>query len=257
MEMAQGTPPGPRYPALLQGVGFWARPLAFLERCRARYGKRFTLRLPFAPPFVFITRPDEIKQIYTAPADVLHPGEGARTLQPIVGANSVILLDGDAHMEQRKLMLPAFHGERMERLEGLVAEVTEREVASWGAEPELELHPRMQRLTLEIILRAVFGVDPGERFDALRDRLGELLAFGEQPLTLFGPPSERMEALLNRGGPLAGFLDLRNEVDRADLRARSTSAAPSTRAATTCSRCCSRRATRTARRCPTRSSATS
>ena len=92
------------------------------------------MRFPLAPPFVMITEPEQVKEIYTAPADVLHPGEGARVLEPIVGRNSVILLDGDAHMEQRKLMLPAFHGERMERLAGLVEEVTEREVAGWGAE---------------------------------------------------------------------------------------------------------------------------
>ena len=116
-----------------------------------------------------VTDPDQIKQIYTAPADVLHPGEGARVLQPIVGSNSVLLLDEDAHMSQRKLMLPAFHGERMQRLEDLVTEVTEREVASWGADPDLELHPRMQGLTLEVILRAVFGLDEGERLAAVRD----------------------------------------------------------------------------------------
>ena len=74
-------PPGPRYPAVIQMIGFWKRPLAFLEQCRARYGKRFTLRFPFAPPFVIISDPDEIKQAFTAPPDVLHPGEGARVLE--------------------------------------------------------------------------------------------------------------------------------------------------------------------------------
>ena len=161
-----------------------------------------------------LTTPEEIKGIFTAPPDVLHPGEGARTLEPIVGRNSVILLDGDSHMEQRKLMLPAFHGERMKRLEGLVAAVTEREVASWGPEPSVELHPRMQGLTLEVILRAVFGLDPGERLDALRARLGAMLAYGESPMTLFINPSPRMERLFNRFGPMAGFVDLREEVDR-------------------------------------------
>ena len=92
--MSRRLPPGPSYPSLVQAIGFWKRPLAFLESCRARYGGRFVIRLPFAPPFVFLTDPDEIKQIYTAPADVLHPGEGARVLEPVVGANSVILLDG-------------------------------------------------------------------------------------------------------------------------------------------------------------------
>ena len=98
----------------------WTRPLASLERSRAKYGRRFTVKFPFTPPFVLISDPDQVKEIYTAPPDVLHPGEGARVLEPIVGKNSVILLDGDAHMEQRKLMLPAFHGERMERLTDLV-----------------------------------------------------------------------------------------------------------------------------------------
>ena len=211
--MRASLPPGPRYPASLQALGFWKRPLAYLERCRQRYGTPFTLRLPFGPPFVMVTDPDQIKQIYTAPADVLHPGEGARVLQPIVGSNSVLLLDEDAHMSQRKLMLPAFHGERMQRLEDLVAEVTEREVASWGADPDLELHPRMQALTLEVILRAVFGLDEGERLAAVRAALGEMLAFGEKPMALFGPPSERLEPLLNRAGPMAGFVDLRERVD--------------------------------------------
>jgi cytochrome P450 len=207
-------PPGPPYPSLLQGLGFWTRPLAFLERTRARYGRRFTIRLPFSPPFVFITDPDEIKQVYTAPAEVLHPGEGARVLEPVVGANSVILLDGASHMEQRKLMLPSFHGERIERLTGLVQDVTESELAGWADQRELTLGPRMQKLTLEIILRAVFGLDPGERLETVRARLSDLLSFGDQPLTLYGPPGPRMERFLNRVGPLVGFVDIREDVDR-------------------------------------------
>ena len=85
----------------------WTRPLASLERARARYGKRFTIRLVGLPPFVVHSEPDHLKEIFTAPPDVLAPGEGARILQPLVGHNSVLLLDGSAHMEQRKLMLPA------------------------------------------------------------------------------------------------------------------------------------------------------
>jgi cytochrome P450 len=211
--MQPSLPPGPPYPALIQGIGQWTRPLAFLERCRARYGKRFTVRLPLTPPFVTITDPAEVQQIYTAPPDVLHPGEGARVLQPIVGPNSVILLDGDAHMEQRKLMLPAFHGERTERLSELVSEVTEEGIAAWANGPEVELHPRLQSLTLEIILRAVFGLDPGPRLDRLRERLSALLAFGDRPITLLPPPAPWLERLLNRAGPLAGFLDAREEID--------------------------------------------
>ena len=122
-------------------LGFWTRPLAFLERCRARYGKRFTLKFPLAPSFVMITEPEQIKQVFTAPPDVLRPGEGARVLQPIVGDNSVILLDGGVHMEQRKLMLPAFHGERMERLTGLIEKVAECEVGAWTAATDSSCTP--------------------------------------------------------------------------------------------------------------------
>ena len=211
--MPSGIPPGPSYPSLIQSIGFWKRPLAFLERCRARYGKRFTIRLPLAPPFVMISDPGEIKQVFTAPPDALHPGEGARVLEPVVGANSVILLDEAAHMEQRKLMLPAFHGDKMERLSDLIAEVAAREVASWPREESIKLGPRFQRLTLEIILRAVFGLDPGERLDALRERLSAMLAFGDRPISLLPPPPGRVATVLERHGPFAGFLRLQEEVD--------------------------------------------
>ena len=129
--MYDELPPGPRMPALLQTLGMWSRPTAFLERSSARYGKRFTIRLVGQPPLVMISDPDEIKQIFQAPPDVLHPGEGAQILEPIVGANSVILLDEGPHLEQRKLLLPAFHGESMQRLAGLMSELADSEVASW------------------------------------------------------------------------------------------------------------------------------
>jgi cytochrome P450 len=208
-------PPGPRYPTLVQGVGQWKRPLAFLERCRARYGKRFTLRFPLAPPFVILADPDEIREVFRAPPEILHPGEGARVLEPIVGRNSVILLDEAPHMEQRKLMLPAFHGERMARLSGLMAEVAEREVADWPRGQEILLQPRTQRLTLEIILRAVFGLDPGARLDALRDRLGEMLSFGDRPISLTPPdPDGRAARVLEKVGPFARFARIQADVDR-------------------------------------------
>src|SRR4051794_35484304 len=165
-------------------MGWWTRPRAMLERSRARFGKRFTIRLLGTPPFVMLSDPDEIKELMTAPPDVLHPGEGARILEPVVGPNSVILLDEGAHMEQRKLMLPAFHGEKMQRLSGLMADVAEREAASWPRDVPVALHPRLQALTLEVILRAVFGLDPGERLDSLRDRLTSILEFGSRPASL-------------------------------------------------------------------------
>jgi cytochrome P450 len=198
MTMTQ-LPPGPSMPTALQTLAFWSRPNAFMERCAARYGRRFTLRIVSQPPFVVLWDPDEIKEVFQAPPDVLHPGEGARILEPLVGRHSVILLDEAPHMEQRKLLLPAFHGERMQRLAGLMAELAEREVASWPRGERIVLHGRLQRLTLEIILRAVFGLERGAQLDELRELLGEILAFAENPLSMLPRPPR----LLTLRGPIA------------------------------------------------------
>ncbi|HTZ86033.1 MAG TPA: cytochrome P450 [Solirubrobacteraceae bacterium] len=189
--MKSQLPPGPRLPSALQTVGWWSRPTAYIERCRARYGKRFTIRLVGQSPFVMISDPEEIKQIFQAPPEVLHPGEGAHILEPVVGPNSVILLDEGPHLRQRKLLLPAFHGEKMQALSGLMSELAEREIASWPLEQPIALHPRVQRLTLEIILRAVFGLDRGAQLDELSGLLTDVLAFGESPISLL-PIAQRL-----------------------------------------------------------------
>jgi cytochrome P450 len=135
--------------------------------------------------------PEEIKEVFTAPPDVLHPGEGASILAPLVGHNSVILLDEHAHLEQRRLLLPAFHGERMQRLTGLMTELAERETASWPCGEPVELHPRLQRVTLEIIMRVVFGLEEGPALDRLRDLLSGVLVYTESPLSVL-PPLQRL-----------------------------------------------------------------
>jgi cytochrome P450 len=180
-----------------------------MQRLRRRYGSRFTVRLPFQPPLVMLGDPEDIKAVFTAPPDVLHPGEGARILEPIVGRNSVILLDEAAHMEQRKLLLPAFHGEKMQRLTGLMRELADRELESWPLEEPIALHPRLQRLTLEIILRAVFGLEQGAQLDRLRDVLTKLLAFAETPLSVL-PAVQRV---LSRLAPFREFDQLFAQTD--------------------------------------------
>ncbi len=190
--MNETLPPGPRMPAILQTLGNWTRPTPFLKRARRRYGSTFTMRMIATPTFVMISDPEQIKEVFQAPPDVLHPGEGARILEPVVGPNSVILLDEAPHLEQRKLLLPAFHGERMQRLSGLIAELAEREVDSWPRGETIALHPRLQRLTLEVILHAVFGLDSGARLDQLRALLTELLSFADSPLSLLPPLPPRV-----------------------------------------------------------------
>jgi len=202
-------PPGPRQPQALQTIRWWTRPISSLEANRRRYGKRFTMRLLQTPPFVMLSDPDEIRELFTASPEVLHPGEGARILEPVIGSNSVILLDEGPHLEQRKLMLPAFHGEKMQRLAGLMAEVAERQAADWPRNRPVELHPRLQDLTLEVILRAVFGLDPGPRLDAIRERLTQILSLSSRPLGML----PFMQKQVGGRGPWARFLRLRKETD--------------------------------------------
>jgi cytochrome P450 len=180
-----------------------------MEGCRARFGRRFTIRIVGQDPFVMLADPDDVREVFTASPETLHPGEGARVLQPIVGRTSVILLDEGSHLSQRRLMLPAFHGERMERLTALMTDVTEREVERWPRDEPVALHPRLQALTLEVILRAVFGLDPGPRADALRERLDAILTLGVKPMAML--------PFLQHGvagrGPWARFERLRAEAD--------------------------------------------
>jgi cytochrome P450 len=186
-------------------MAWWSRPIAFLEHCRREYGNRFTIRLLATPPFVMIADPAQVKQIFTAAPEVLHPGEGARILEPVVGKNSVILLDEGEHLSQRKLMLPAFHGEKMQRLIGTMQEVAEQEAESWPVGRPIALHPRFQALTLEVILRAVFGLDAGPQLDGLRHRLDVILNESAKPASMI--------PFLQRGSKWRQFVQTRSEAD--------------------------------------------
>jgi cytochrome P450 len=207
--MQPSLPPGPSAPRFVQTMGWWKRPVSYPERLRARYGKRFTMRLLGAPTFVVFSTPDEIREIFQTAPDVLHPGEGARILQPVVGSHSLILLDEAPHLEQRKLLLPAFRGHKMQELTALMEEVTERELASWPRDATVEIHPRLQGLTLEIMLRAVFGLDEGDRLDALRTTLTSILEFGARPESLL----PFLQRDMGRFTAWHRFVELRKQAD--------------------------------------------
>jgi cytochrome P450 family 135 len=174
-EIGAGTlPPGPRLPAALQTLRWVVRPTAFMEECARRYGDTFTVRLKGSPPMVFTSNPEALREVFTGDPDVLEAGVANQILEPVMGANSVLLLDGERHLRQRRLMLPSFHGERMQRHEATMAAVAAHEIASWPLGEPFELLPRMQAVTLEVIMRAIFGVREGERLERLRTLLRAL-----------------------------------------------------------------------------------
>jgi cytochrome P450 len=169
-------PPGPSEPPLVQTLRWIARPIAFLESCRRRYGDAFSVSfVGFQRPMVILSDPQAIRALYTEPANGLPPGRKI-SLLPILGANSVLLLEGREHLARRRLMLPPFHGERMRSYEEIVREATQHELAQWREGGEFAIHPRMQAITLEVILRAVFGVTDPRRRAQLSERLPLLLA---------------------------------------------------------------------------------
>ena len=207
---ASPLPDGPGEPPVVQTLRWLLRPISFLEECRRRFGDTFSVRfLGFQTPMVMLSEPEAIRALYTNPAHRLPPGRSLALL-PIMGPRSVLLLEGSEHLARRRLMLPPFHGERMRAYESTVRDVVAHEVDGWPEGRPFALHPRMQQVTLEVILRAVFGVtDPGRRA-ALGERLGRLLAETASVGLQFG-------VLLSRrfGGPdpLARLQGQRREID--------------------------------------------
>jgi cytochrome P450 len=140
-----------------------------------RYGPIVKLGTAFDPNFVMVFDPALVKEVFRAPPDRLRAGEANAVLGPALGTRSVLLLDGDEHLRQRRLMLPPFHGQRMRAYEDVMREAADRAIDSWPLGREFALLPSMQQLTLDVILRAVFGVDPGPRQDELKRRLRDMI----------------------------------------------------------------------------------
>jgi cytochrome P450 family 135 len=203
-------PAGPSEPPLVQTLRWLTRPISFLESCRRRYGDNFSVQfLSFQSPTVMLSDPEVIRALYSERKHGLPPGRSVALL-PIMGASSVLLLEGSEHLERRKVMLPPFHGERMRSYESIVREAAEREIESWPQGEVFALHPRMQSITMEVILRAVFGVSDAERGRGLRELLPNLL--GQSAST-----GLQLRVLLSnrfhRGDPLEDLRTLTSEID--------------------------------------------
>ncbi|HEX2709060.1 MAG TPA: cytochrome P450 [Solirubrobacterales bacterium] len=174
-------PPEPRSNSLVQTLRWTFRPLPFMQECREKFGDSFSLKfLGFERPMVLISDPAAIKALYMERENGLPPGRNI-VLEPILGSRSVLLLEGAEHLARRKLMLPPFHGERMRSYESVVAEIVGTEIDSWTLDREFPIHSRMQAVTLEVILRAVFGVSEGPRLERLRGMLATVLTETASP----------------------------------------------------------------------------
>ncbi len=193
----------------VQTLLWMLRPTAFLEDCHARYGDMFAVRLPGAT-LVNVADPALIREVFTGDNEALRAGESnAAIIEPLLGPNSVLVLDGAEHRRQRRLLLPPFHGERMRSYDSVMTAITEQEVSRWPRDREFPLRVSMQAITFEVILRAVFGVTEAEA----RAELGDLLRSLTRGVNFALLPGLRHR--LGGLAPWARFLQRRERVDAA------------------------------------------
>jgi cytochrome P450 len=173
-QMAQ-LPEGPQLPRTRQSRRWIGRPLSFLRELQAEHGDLFTIHLQYQEPWVIVADPEHVKTVFAAPPDTLRSGDANSHFVPILGLNSLLTLDEDAHLRHRKLLLPPFRGERMSRYGEIMRAVAEREIERWPRGEPIKAGPRMSAMTLEVILRTIFGARSRKRLEPLREVMTELV----------------------------------------------------------------------------------
>ncbi|MCD4533368.1 cytochrome P450 [Nocardioides sp. cx-169] len=211
-------PPGPRWPALVQSVALMRLRHWFHPYLARRFGGVYTIRLvPAGRPLVLFTRPEHIREIFAADPEVFHAGKGNAILGPVMGRHSLLLQDSLEHQRARRLLMPAFHGQALREYRTLVGELARAEVAGWRDGAELRSLDRMNALTLEVILRVVFGVTDEERLARLRPCVNATVDISPAILLGWGYPR------LQRYGPWKRTVDNQYALDRlmyAEIRER-------------------------------------
>ncbi|OQO94872.1 cytochrome P450 [Saccharomonospora piscinae] len=205
---ATGLPPGPRLPMLAQTVLYGLFRQHWLPRLRRRHGDVVRLRVYPERAIVALADTDHIRAVFAGPASVFHAGEGNVILKPAMGSHSVLLTDEDVHLRARKLLMPAFNGASLRGYRDMITELAEAEVERWPARRPFSAHRRMQALTLEVILRVVFGVAEGPRLDELRHLLRRVVDVG--PVELIGWYNPKLQGV----GPWRRYTLAQRRVDQ-------------------------------------------
>ncbi|NEN89176.1 MAG: cytochrome P450 [Okeania sp. SIO3H1] len=203
--------PGPKAPALIQLLQWVAKPLTFMEKCAKEYGDAFQIKLNY--PMVFISHPKAIEEILKTNPKQFDSGYGNKLLAPLVGDNSLLLLDGDRHQRHRQLLMPPFHGERMQAYGKLICAIAEKVASKWVVGQPFSMRESTQEISLKVILQAVFGLEEGQRYDKLEKLLNsvlESLASSWKASALF---LKFLQVDLGSWSPWGKFLRERQEID--------------------------------------------
>ncbi len=205
-------PTGPKTPWMLRAFKLIFHPLEYLEDNARQYGDIFKTGGDKYPPFVYISNPQAIKEIFSADPELFESGRGNAILRYFLGDNSLVLLDGAKHQRQRRLLMPPFYSDRIRDYSQLICDITKEVTNQWQVGKPFTVRLFMQEITLRVILQAVFGLDDGERFQQLRHLLSKLMDMFNSPIssTLLFFPSLRQD--WGEMSPWGRFLRLRDRV---------------------------------------------
>jgi cytochrome P450 family 110 len=199
---------------LLRSLRFIFRPLETLDMFHQQYGDCFSFIPPKGSPLVYITNPEGIRQIYSAPAETFDTASSGRMLEFLLGENSLLMLSGDRHQRQRKLLMPPFHGARMQTYGKLIQEITQQAIDRWQIGKPFSVRSTMQEISLQVILNVVFGLHSGNRYQKLQTVLSEMLETIGSPLSSTLIFFRSLQKDLGKWSPWGRFLQMRAEIDR-------------------------------------------
>ena len=220
---------GPKDNRFVQTVRGILNPLYYLERNYKSYGDIFTSKFSNFPPQVIISNPQAIQEIFTADSKLFESGTGNQIALPLVGSNSLLLLDGDRHLQQRKLLMPPFHGERMKAYGQIIRNTTEKVINNWTPGNSVIAHSTMQEISLEVILHAVFGLSEGERYQQIQQLIINMFSLFSNPLSATFLFFKSLQQDLGAWSPWGGFLRQRQRLDELlyqEIRERKTLSQP-------------------------------
>lgn len=198
----------------LQTVKSIFQPIESLEEAKRHYGDIFTVDLGVLPKHIVISNPQAIQELFTADSQLFESGSGNYLIQPLVGANSLILLDGDRHLQQRKLLMPSFHGERMRAYGQTIRDITGQVSNKWATGKEFTARPYMQEISLQVILRTVFGLKEGQRYQQIKDILVEMLDTFNTPINAIFLFFKSLQRDLGPWTPWGRFIRRRQQLDQ-------------------------------------------
>ena len=188
------------------------QPTNYMDDNVQRYGTTFQIGADSESPLVYVGDPEMVREIFTLDASTAETGSSNQVLQPMVGNRSILLLDGDSHRRQRKLLMPPFHGDRLRSYGELICNITRQVSADWQVGQSILARPPIQSLTMGVILQAVFGLREGDRLSKLQQQLSTLLDFFSYPISasfLFFPALQKDWGAWS---PWTKFTQLREEV---------------------------------------------